>query len=179
MIGGKVQIQDAKVSKALAGLAEATSNRRPALRAVNRRLLTLVRDGFRSGTDPWGRRWAPLAVRSGQPLRDTGRLRNSFVGRATDDEAVIGTNVCYAVVHQMGTTITAGKPSGNNVCGYTPKGAPFLQFKTPGGFVRKKSVEIPRRAMLPIDESGQATLPDTWSDAVLETLQTHIERASR
>lgn len=178
MIDGTVTIQDATVSRALKRLADATSDRRPALRAANRRLLTLVREGFRSGTDPWGEAWERLAMRSGQPLKDTGRLRNSFTGEATNDEAIVGTNVCYAVVHQFGATVTAGAPSGNNVCGYTPKGASYLTFPTPnGGFARKKSVEIPRRAMLPITESGQATLPDDWADAVIEEIQNHIESA--
>ncbi|WP_019024057.1 MULTISPECIES: phage virion morphogenesis protein [unclassified Thioalkalivibrio] len=177
MITGTAHIEDQTVGLALDRLARMTANPRPALQAINRRLLTLIQDGFRTGTDPWGRQWAPLAVRQGQPLRDTGRLRNSFTGYATASEAVVGTNVCYALVHQFGATIHAQRPSGNNVCGYTPKGSPFLTFKVPGGYARKKSVEIPRRAMLPISESGQATLPDRWASEVLDTLHRHMENA--
>lgn len=179
MLNANVKIEDVNVAKALEGFAEATSNRKQMLEGVGRRLLTRIREGFRSSSDPWGKAWAPPRLRRGQPLRDTGRLANSFVTDSTNDEVQVGTNVCYAVVHQFGATITAGQPTGNNVCGYTPKGAPFLIFRTPGGFARKKQVTIPRRAMLPIRENGQAELPETWAADVVTEIQTHLEAVLR
>ena len=174
MFDAKVKIEDVNVGIALDAFAAATSNRRQMLQGVGRRLLTRIRDGFRQSKDPWGQAWAPPRLRNGQPLRDTGRLANSFTVQSDNDQVTVGTNVCYAVVHQFGATITAQSPTGSNVCGYTPKGAPFLVFRTPGGFARKKQVKIPRRAMLPITQGGQAELPDSWAADVVTEIQTHL-----
>jgi phage gpG-like protein len=81
---------------------------------VHRRLgeaaRTLLALEFEAGTDPYGTPWAPLKAREGQPLLDTGRLRNSFAPRgaarrvsATESGFFITSNVAYAVFHQDGT----------------------------------------------------------------------------
>ena len=178
MIDAKAQVKSKAVEKALAGYAQTAKNRRPLMRDIASRLKTRVDMGFRQAKDPWGGKWAPLAFRNGQPLKDTGRLARSFTGQASDDEAQVGTNVCYALVHQFGTTIQAGNPKVSNVCGYEPKGAPFLQFKAGGRTIRAKEVTIPARPMLPITPDGQATLPDPWAEDVLDAVTTRMEAAA-
>jgi phage gpG-like protein len=64
--------------------------------------LKLVQLGFRKGVDPYGKPWAPLKRRNGKPLRDTGRLANSFTARPTAEGFVVGTNTDYAPHHQWG-----------------------------------------------------------------------------
>lgn len=64
--------------------------------------------GFSGGRDPYGNRWAPLkATRGrrvgGQPLRDTGRLQNSFNVQRTETGITIRSGVSYAGYHQYGT----------------------------------------------------------------------------
>lgn len=64
--------------------------------------------GFAGGRDPYGNRWEPLkATRGrrvgGQPLRDTGRLQNSFNVQKTATGIVVRSGVSYAGYHQYGT----------------------------------------------------------------------------
>ncbi|MFP8003881.1 phage virion morphogenesis protein [Pseudomonas aeruginosa] len=76
---------------------------------INARLLAKVRLGFRNSTDPYGEKWAPIKPRwrnrrrvPGQPLLDTGRLRNSIRGATTGNTMRIFTDVEYAQYHQLG-----------------------------------------------------------------------------
>jgi len=76
-------------------------------REVSRQLaheaLTLIADGFRAETDPYGSAWAGLKRRTGRILQDTGRLRNSFTVREiTASGFRIGSAVQYAAFHQRG-----------------------------------------------------------------------------
>lgn len=71
--------------------------------------------GFERGADPHDSRWAPLKVRhgrrvGGQPLRDTGRLQNSFNVRTSATGIVIRSNVTYAGYHQYGTRRMVARP---------------------------------------------------------------------
>lgn len=135
--------------------------------AIGADLAELTRQGFHDGQDPYGEDWEHPIFRSGQPLRDTDRLMNSITYRVGSDFVEIGTNVCYASVHQSGAKISAkpGQP-GVNSCGQR-KGAPYLVFKNGAGqTVRAKEVNIPARPFLP-DERG---LPEPWRRSLLDTL---------
>lgn len=69
-------------------------------------------------------------------LTDTGRLRQSIVGRVEGSRLVIGTNLIYARIHQEGGVIT-------------PKKGKFLVFPVGGGrSVFAKRVVIPPRPFL-------------------------------
>lgn len=65
--------------------------------------VTQVQLGFQASKDPYGAGWAPLKRRAGQPLRDTGRLANSFTFEASPTQVRVWTNVAYAGYHQTGT----------------------------------------------------------------------------
>ena len=95
----------------LSGLAGA---RRSLLQALAEEAETLVDQGFHRGIDPNDRPWAPLKYREGQPLRDTGRLMNSYVSRVTEDGVAIGTNVEYAPPHQFGAHIKPHQRTGGH-----------------------------------------------------------------
>ena len=164
------------VTKALNELQKKVSNRKPAHRAITRRLVTRVQRNFKSSSDPWGNAWEPLKLRSGQPLRDTGRLQRSIPASSTsdDDSSTIGTNVRYGLTHQEGRTIKAqpGSP-GSNFVGQR-KGSPFLRFKAGGRFFSLKQVTVPARPFLPI-RNGQADLPAEWETSVLDAIQQHLQ----
>ncbi|HEU4408114.1 MAG TPA: phage virion morphogenesis protein [Polyangiaceae bacterium] len=85
-----------------------------AVRAVGKafegELVTLVQLGFRKGRAPDGSAWAPLQARDGQPLRDTGRLMNSFTAKASGSVVKVGTNTPYAPYHQEGTSRMPARP---------------------------------------------------------------------
>lgn len=82
-----------KVNKAIAGTA-----------------LELVHEGIEAAADPYGRSWAPLKERVGEPLRDTGRLYNSLSIRPAGGGFTLQTNVAYAAYHQLGTKRIPRRP---------------------------------------------------------------------
>lgn len=110
-----------------------------------------VRRGFAEGRDPYGNPWAPLKLRQGVPLNDTGRLAE-FSVRVTETGFVLTTGPHPAPqVHQYGATI---------------KGNPWLTFQAGGSWYRVKSVTIPRRQMVP-----EGTWGDIWEDAFAERFE--------
>lgn len=155
----QVTITDTGLGPFLAKMAQKSSQPAKMWDRVGNDLAELTRLNFNDGTDPYGRTWAHPVFRSGQPLRDTGRLMNSITHRATNDGVAIGTNVKYGAVHQTGATITAKK-------------ATLLKFKTPGGWISKKSVTIPARPFLPTQEDG---LPAAWREAITEAVWGHLD----
>lgn len=123
-------------------------------KALAAEALDLIDDGFATGTAPDGSKWEPLhptLSRSGQPLRDTGRLQRSYTARVTNSGFVVGTNTRYAVTHQEGRTIV-------------PRYAPALRWKVRGGkWFSAQKVTIPARPMVPEGELGPK-----WSNAFTE-----------
>jgi phage gpG-like protein len=65
---------------------------------------------FTDSRDPYGKPWKPLKRRKGQPLLDTGLLRNSLAYRVNGLVLELGTNVDYAGPHQYGTKHIPARP---------------------------------------------------------------------
>lgn len=155
-----IEVDDKEVSKKLQEMQAATGNLRPAMEVIGRKVRAKINLGFRNGVSPFGEPWKPVKYRSGQPLRDTGRLQRS-IGYRTESEAVnIGTNVIYGPIHQYGGTIV-------------PKRYPFLVFQTPQGTVFAKKVRIPARPFLPV-RGDRLDLPPEWANSVLSALGKHL-----
>lgn len=95
----------AELAKLRAAFRQASSGdlRSRLLKAAASEALTQVQLEFRESVDPTGQAWAPLKYRDGMPLRDTGRMANSFTSKPTGNGFMVGTNVAYAVYHQKGT----------------------------------------------------------------------------
>lgn len=133
-------------------------------------LKELVLDGFRSGTNPYGERWDPPKLRSGQPLADTGRLKSSWhVAQANRSGVRIATSVNYARYHQTGT----GKygPKGQSI---VPVRKQALSWKTRSGdrfFAR--SVDGSRPRMM-VPERGRG-LPPSWRSRIIEAATEVLE----
>ncbi len=127
-----------------------------ATKAISREVATeaglLVSEGFQQGMSPDGKPWAPLVVRSGQPLRDTGRLAASVTIKDTGAGFTAGTNTVYAGVHQHGAVITA------------KRARQLYSAKLHIGF--GKSVRIPARPFLPTGE-----LPPAWVERIKEAVE--------
>jgi phage gpG-like protein len=166
------------LTKALENLEDAVSTE-AILQQAGDTLIDLIGMTFADQTDPWGAPWAPLSPRSrsGQPLLDTGRLRNSIASQITGNTLLVGTNVCYSMTHQFGATVTAQKPTGNNICGYTPKGAPRLAWNAGGAIHYAKQVTIPARPFMPIREGGGGELPAAWDAELSGSIEAMIQRA--
>ena len=143
-------------------------------------LIDLIGLTFTDQEDPWGQPWKPLSPlsRAGQALLDTGRLRNSIDKQISGNTLQVGTNVCYALTHQFGATVTAGKPTGNNICNYTPKGAKRLAWSAGGAIHFAKSVTIPARPFMPVQPGGGGDLPQSWETEVMTDIEALIEAAT-
>jgi phage gpG-like protein len=110
-----------------------------------------VADEFRESRDPYGRPWKGLALRQGQPLRDTGRMANSVNFQASDAGFRLSIPVAYAPTHQDGATIL-------------PRHGRALRFRTRDGrFFTLAKVTIPRRQMVPARDTGG--LGSIWAEA--------------
>lgn len=125
---------------------------------------SLIAEGFRKERDPYGMPWKKSAranSQNGQTLADTGKLKNAWQGRSVErvDGAgfVLANNTRYAMAHQRGMTITAK----------TPKG---LRFKIGGRWVRKNSVTLPKRMMVP-----EGTLGPMWFDAFKDVATDYVQ----
>lgn len=111
--GSGVSGDFAKLARLQARLARLpVSLQRRATIACAQEIRTLVALGFRKSVAPDGTKWAPLKVRNGKPLEDTGRLKNSFTTQIdpTRGRIEVGTNVEYANIHQEGTKNVPARP---------------------------------------------------------------------
>lgn len=159
----KIESQNRAVAAYLRRLRALTNDFTELMDEIGMDVAEMVRLQFRDSRSPYGQAWAPLKFRSGKPLLDTGRLRNSITHRASRSSVEIGTNFPYAPTHQYGATIR-------------PRRARFLVFKPPG-FKRPifaKQVTIPARKFLPTDG-----LPPDYRSTVLAALVPYLRRAEK
>lgn len=64
-----------------------------------------IKANFRRSVNPYGAKWADIKHRKGQPLIDTGMLRNSIQGEVRGLSIVLGSSIEYAFVHQNGIRV--------------------------------------------------------------------------
>jgi phage gpG-like protein len=125
--------------------------------------ISLVRDGMNRGVDPYGKRYEPLVLRSGQPLKRTGGMFAAWHrASATAGSFRISNAKNYAGFHQHGTGIYGPKKTP-----ITAKNGGSLRIPLPGGGVmfRKSVAGSPQRMMVP-----RKRLPGAWRDAYRETV---------
>jgi phage gpG-like protein len=114
--------------------------------------------GVRQGRDPYGTPWAPLTSREGRPLRQTGNniQRSWTAGGETPDSFKFGSRFKYLATHQYGATIRPVRARG-------------LRFKIAGQFVFARQVTIPRRQLVPEQDTGG--LGKRWTSAFDRTIK--------
>lgn len=163
----RIEVDDRAVQTMLHRLQQSVGNLQPAMAEIGATLNDNIRMGFKDSRDPLGTAWKRLskvtATRrkggAGQPLLDTGRLRNSITYRATGNSVEVGTNVKYATTHQFGAA--------QGAFGRTRRGGPI-----PWG-------HIPARPFMPITDNGKVWLPAAWQEAVIDILQRRLMEAER
>jgi phage virion morphogenesis protein len=171
-----ITIDDLAVQTALAKLAGQIANRTPMLDAIGADLKKRVQLNFRNSQSPEGVAWEPLKSRSGKPLLDSGRLRDSIDSQTNGDGVSIGTNVIYAAVHQFGHTFNRQARQHTLNFRQTRNGnvgnrfvranrANFSQQVTIGAH----SVTIPARPFLPTNG-----LPPAWQDSIVRIIARHL-----
>lgn len=139
-----------RVRKALAN-----ADTRDLLTGLGDLVVAKVMERFRTGTDPEGNKW-PVSLRAklegGQTLVDVGNLRESYTRVVNSDEQVeIGSNREYAAIHHFGGVIRA-------------KSAKALHFTIGGRHIMKKSVTIPARPALGLNDEDEAHLLEETED---------------
>lgn len=171
-----VIVDISQVQKQINRLQASGRSMKPVLTVIGSRLTNRIKMGFRTTRSPAGNPWAPLKMRSGQPLSDTGRLKNSITYKADDTGVEVGTNltstwhgITHSIgrVHQFGATVR-------------PRWAPRLAFKNQisGQTVTAMKTVIPARPFMPINAQGDLDLPDAWKKSVLDALKTHFAKGT-
>ncbi len=116
-----------------------------AVRAAGQEALSLVQEGLQLGVDVNGRPFKPVA-RSGRPLLDTGRLRNSIRLVASSRSFRLVSPLKYARLQNQGGVVKA-------------KRGGYLKFKVNGKWVQVRQVRIARRQYMPF--GGE--MPRRWA----------------
>jgi len=173
-----IQIVDASALDAIQKIVDIGLNPTPILDVMGGRLQNKVRLCFRQGRDPYGKQWAPITHRQGQPLRDTGRLNRSITSQVnsngTEHVLEIGTNTVYARLHQFGgqgkkASVPAFQRLQTMAWGKKIKPVQ-VQVKAHTRIMNQKA-----RPFLPTPDRG---LPDDWNktatDAIIRTLNSVI-----
>lgn len=75
---------------------------RSGLEKIGTRWVARIKANFRNGVDPYGNKWAPIHHRKGQPLLDTGRLRNSIKHDVRGIDIYLTSPLIYADTHNNG-----------------------------------------------------------------------------
>ncbi len=139
-----IQINDQELVRKLEKVASGLERPRELTSALAVSLQTITEDNFDAGGRP---KWAGLA--SGQPSRlyQSGTLRSRITTSFTQTEAMIGTNVEYAAIHQFGghTRPHVIRPKTKQALAFG--GKVFKQVNHPGS-------NIPARPFLPMDQNG-------------------------
>lgn len=146
----------------IAQLAAAQGSTRIVSANLAEETIELIREGFETSTDPYGKPWEPLKLRSGQPLRDKGGLQTSWHRRfVTAQGFVVESGKAYARYHQEGTGIYGPKKRR-----IVPTEARALRIPTATGPILRSSVKgSPQRRMVP----DKGDIPSKWRERYIET----------
>lgn len=160
----RISVTDRDARAALARLAAFGRDPSPALKVVGQDLITSTQERIRDQVSPEGTRWPDLrpdyaaAKRGAGMLVESGRLIGSLTRKVEGPQLLVGTNVLYAAIHQVGGVIR-------------PKSKRALRFRIGQRWVLVRQVKIPARPFLGISARD---LED-----MRETIEGFILRASR
>lgn len=152
---------DGEVIGALRRLLAMGQHPQPALAEIAALGEQSTRLRFRTQRGPDGLAWKPslrVLLQGGRTLTRDGHLGDSLSSGASDDYAEWGVNRIYAAIHQFGGGITA-------------KAGGKLKFPLPGGgWAVVKSVRMPARPYLGVDDDDRAD--------ILDVIERHLNNAS-
>ena len=165
----EIKVDDQAITTALAKLSKLQLA--ASMGEIRQRWTNRVLMGFRTSTDPYGTPWAAITHRSGQPLRHTGRLRNSIPAssRSGEDYVELGTNVEYAPIHQFGKTGTMPVPAHKRRI--TQAFGKPIAPKTIDVKAHTRKVNIKARPFFP--DKG---LPEPWRQDALTAITRQLQK---
>jgi phage virion morphogenesis protein len=110
----KIDAKDlGRAGEALQNLLRRADHAQPMLDEIGDALARSSRHRFETSTGPDGEAWAPSAraqKEGGKTLVDRGHLRDSVTHLATTSAAIVGSNLVYARVHQLGSEVMPVRP---------------------------------------------------------------------
>lgn len=108
-----ITLDDGELNETIGAVAAKLGNLAPAMKEVGEYMLLATRERFDRQQDPMGRPWTALSPRYAQRkasnpralrgiLTLRGILRDTITYQARPDSVVIGSNLLYAAIHQLG-----------------------------------------------------------------------------
>lgn len=141
--------------RAIANAAKKMSNKKLLMATIGETLVSGTVKRFAAEEDPKGRKWKQsqrAQIQGGQTLSDNAHLRNSIDYAATSDKVMVGSNLVYARIHQLGGSIR-------------PKNGNYLKFRTAnGGFISVRKVEMPARPYLGVSAADLEEVKAVFTD---------------
>lgn len=161
----EIKINTDALQNSLNAIAQRTSNTQPLMTQLARIMRNAVQDNFEAGGRPaWAPRKYPSAREGSGLLQASGRLRNSITQNSTATEAMVGTNVEYAAIHNFG-----GKTSPHLI---RPKKGKALKF---GGRFAKQvnhpGSNIPARPFMTLQPEDEKALSDAVAEYLVQAIQ--------
>ena len=141
--------------KAVAKAAKKMANSRLLMASVGEALVSGTIRRFNNEESPKGEKWEKSGraiAEGGQTLSDTAHLRKSIDFKATPAQVMVGSNLLYARIHQLGGTIK-------------PKKGKALKFKGKNGqdiFVSE--VNMPARPYLGVSKADMDEVRETMAE---------------
>lgn len=143
-----IQLKNDQVNRLLSGIARKLGDLAP----VMRQIAGIMQDAVEENFDQEGRpSWKPsrrAEAQGGRTLQDTGRLAASITSRATGNQAMVGTNVVYAAIHQFG-----GHTGPHTILPKNKKALFWPGARHPVKSVKHPGSDIPARPFLSLTES--------------------------
>jgi len=165
----KISLQDEQVQRELAGIIDRIEHPRAAFADIGEYLQRTTRDRFESETAPDGTAWAALKettkARKKHPkiLTESKRLRSSIIYQATATQVLVGSNLLYAAIHQLG-----GKTRPHDIKPKRKRALAWPGAEHPvSGTIHHPGSDIPARPYLGLSRDDQ--------DEVLAILGEHLE----
>lgn len=176
----QLTVKDGPLRRALKNIAAAGADMTPLMRALAGTLATETAVNFEEeGRPPWVPSLA-AQKRDGMTLSDTGHLQRSITTAYDARSAVIGTDVEYARLHQLGGTVAR---KGREVYFRQGKdgtiGRRFVKKKRSNfaQAARDHTATYPARPFLPVNADG--ALQDGVEQKLLDTALRYLQTASR
>ena len=143
--------------KAVAKAAKKMANSRLLMASVGEALVSGTIRRFNNEESPKGEKWEKSGraiAEGGQTLSDTAHLRKSIDFKATPAQVMVGSNLLYSRIHQLGGTIK-------------PKKGKALKFKGKNGqdiFVSE--VNMPARPYLGVSKADMDEVRETMAEFI-------------
>lgn len=183
--GIQLKVEDAEVNRSLSSVQRAAENPAAIMSAVAGFLVTTTQRHIEREAGPDGP-WPRLSPRTANKrigrrrrgyenmLRVSGRLYNSLTGESGADFALVGSNLPYAAIHQLGGTIEQPAREQEIYQNYNARSDTFdprFRPRRSSNFARTvkvggHTVTIPARPYLYLDDTDRAEIEAIVADGL-------------